>query len=300
MQYIKGLEHYDNVRETAVTFGKFDGLHTGHQKLVRMVKDLEMKEDVDSVVCAFDMNSRHILMSKNERELHLRDEVDYLVDCPFTEEFRNISAEDFICDIIKGVFHAAYVVVGTDFHFGCGKCGDIHMLAEYQEQYGYQLIVVEKERYENRVISSSYIREILKEGNIPVANRLLGYSYRISGIVEHGKQIGRELGFPTMNVVWPERKIVPPYGVYLCSICIEGKRYNGIANIGVKPTVSDEERVLIESFLFEYQGDAYGQEVVIDLVEFVRPEQKFSGKDELKANVERDIAYGKKYFEIKE
>lgn len=298
MQYVKGLQHYENAQETAVTFGKFDGLHIGHQKLVNTVKDLGIEEGIDSVVCAFDMESPQILMSGEERGLHLEEEVDYLVDCPFTEAFRQMSAEDFIKDIIRDTFHAKYVVVGTDFQFGYGKMGNIHMLERYQDSCNYKLIVIEKERYHDRIISSSYIKEILKKGDIPLANRLLGYSYGIFGTVEHGKQLGRTLGFPTLNVEWPLRKVAPPFGVYLCRVYMDGRGYCGIANLGVKPTVSDENRILIESFLFEYEGDAYGREVMIEVIEFTRPEQKFSGKDELKAYVDRDIACGKRYFGI--
>lgn len=298
MQYVKGLQHYENARETAVTFGKFDGLHIGHQKLVNTVRHLGIEEDVDSVVCAFDMEASRILMSKEERELHLEEEVDYLVDCLFTEEFRQMSAEDFIKGVIRDIFHAKYVVVGTDFQFGYGKKGDIHVLDEYQESCGYRLVVIEKERYHDRIISSSYIKEILKKGDIPLANRLLGYPYGISGMVEHGKQLGRTLGFPTLNVEWPAGKVIPPFGVYLCRVYMDGRGYNGIANLGVKPTVSDENRIWFESFLLGYEGDAYGKEVMIDILEFTRPEQKFSGKDELKANVDKDIACGKRYFGI--
>ena len=299
MQYVKGLNKYRDDGRSAVTFGKFDGLHRGHQELVRTVKELGEKEDVSSIVCAFDMNQRNVLMTKEERLLHLENEVDYLVDCAFTKDFMEISAEDFIRDIIKGVFHAEFVVVGTDFRFGYGKRGDIHMLAAYEKACGYELIVIEKKRYQDRIISSTYIKETLKEGAVSKAERMLGYGYGISGIVEPGRKLGRTLGFPTLNVICPEGKLVPPRGVYLCRAYIDGRSYNGISNIGVKPTVSDEEKVRIESFLFEYNADAYGKEVMFELIEYVRPEQKFRGKEELKANVDRNIAYGKKYFGIK-
>lgn len=299
MQYIKGLNHYVYEGKTAVTFGKFDGLHLGHRKLIRTVKELSEKEDVESVVCAFDMGQSNVLMTKEERKLHLENEVEYLVDCPFTKEFSELSAEVFIRDIIKGVFHADFVVVGTDFQFGYGKRGDVHMLAGYKEQYGYELIVIEKKRYRDRIISSTYIKEVLREGKADDAANMLGYNFGIAGIVEHGRQLGRTLGFPTFNVLWPQEKIVPPKGVYLCRVYVDGRGYNGIANIGVKPTVSDEDKVRIESFLFGYEGNAYGKEVMVELIEYVRPEQKFSGKEELKAYVNRDIKYGKRYFEIK-
>ena len=298
MQYIKGLEHYDNARKTAVTFGKFDGLHKGHMTLVDTVKKLQDKDDVDSVVCAFDMDSAALLMLPQERQIHLEDEVDYLVECPFTDEIRQMRAEDFIRNIIIGTFHAAYVVVGTDFQFGYNKEGDIYMLDKFQERYGYRLIVLEKIRYENHIISSTYTKKILGTGNMDLVGRLLGYSYGICGTVEHGHKLGRTLGFPTMNIAWPKRKIIPPRGVYLCRAYMDGYGYNGIANVGVRPTVSNEEKVWLETFLFDYEADAYGKEVMVELIEFVRPEQKFENKEELKARVDKDIASGRQYFKI--
>lgn len=304
MQYIKWLSHYKDSRESAVTFGKFDGLHKGHQKLVEKVSELAKQEGLNSIVCSFDMHPLwekkggvpQVLMSSAERQEHLKDKVDYLVECPFTEEFSQMHAEKFIKDIIKELFHAKYVVVGTDFRFGYQKQGDIQMLKVYAGIYGYQLIVIDKERYEDRVISSTYIREVLSQGEAGLAAKLLGYAYGLSGVVEHGKQLGRTLGFPTFNVAWPQDKIVPPRGVYLSNVLVDGCWYHGISNVGVKPTVSDEQKVLIESFLFGYEGEAYGKTVSIELLEFRRPEQKFKSIEEMKACIDNDIAYGKHFF----
>lgn len=306
MQYIKRLADYTGSGRTAVTFGKFDGVHTGHQKLVSKVRELGKKENINSIVCAFDMRPLwremnivpQLLMVGEERYERVKDEVDYLIECPFTEGFRQVSAEDFIEKIIYRLFHAKYIVVGTDFSFGCEKRGDVKMLAEYAEKYDYELIVIEKERYKDRVISSTYVKEVVKEGDVGLAAILLGYPYEVEGIVEHGKQLGRTLGFPTLNVAWPENKLVPAHGVYLCRIQVDGERYPGIANIGIKPTVTDEKKLLIESFLFGYSGDAYGKKVKIELVEFRRPERKFAGIQELKAQIDGDIAKGKEYFGI--
>ncbi len=304
MQYINKLSDYENRKESAVTFGKFDGLHTGHQKLVDQVQRLGKEERLDSIVCAFEMKPLwermgripQILMTGEERQRRLKGRVDILIECPFTVEFSQIHAEDFIRDIISRRLHAKYVVVGTDFQFGYGKQGDIHLLRQYEKEYGYHLIVIEKERYGERIISSTYIKELLNQGDFSLANRLLGYSYGITGKVEHGKKLGRTLGFPTLNVAWPEYKIVPPRGVYLSNIKVDGQWFHGISNVGVKPTVSREERVLIESFLFGYDGDAYGKEVTIDLLAFRRPERAFESVAELKSCIDRDIEYGKHFF----
>ncbi|WP_296029864.1 riboflavin biosynthesis protein RibF [Dorea sp.] len=306
MQYIKWLADYKGSGRTAVTFGKFDGLHRGHQKLISKVHELGEKEHISSVVCAFDMTPLwkeknivpQLLMVGEERYEHVKTDVDYLIECPFTESFRQVSAEDFIEKIIYQLFHAKYVVVGTDFNFGCEKRGDVKMLAEYADKYDYQLIVIEKERYKDRIISSTYVKEVVKEGNVGLAETLLGYPYTVEGVVEHGKKLGRTLGFPTLNIAWPENKLVPAHGVYLCRVQIDGEEYPGIANIGIKPTVTEEKRLLIESFLFGYSGNAYGKSAKIELVEFRRPERKFAGVKELKEQIDGDIARGKEYFGI--
>jgi len=162
MQYIRELAEYNESGRAAVTFGKFDGLHRGHQMLVKKVRELGEQEKLNSIVCSFDMRplwkemgiTPELLMVGEERQERVKDEVDYLIECPFTESFRQKSAEDFIQEIIHDLFHAKYVVVGTDFTFGCEKRGDVRMLAEYADQYDYQLIVIEKERYRDRIISS--------------------------------------------------------------------------------------------------------------------------------------------------
>lgn len=297
MQYIEGLNEYTETEKSAVTFGKFDGLHKGHQKLIEEVTNCG--EDIKSVLCAFEMSGRKVLMTPAERKEMLKYKVDYLVECPFSDELRHMRAEDFIAKIIKGVFHADYVVVGTDFHFGYGQEGDAQMLESYADKYNYKAIVVDKERFENREISSSFIKELVQEGEMKKAGYLLTYPYAVEGVVEHGKQLGRTLGFPTCNVEWQAEKVMPPKGVYVSRIHLDGHTYGAISNIGVKPTVSDENRVLVESYLYEYEGDAYGKHVKIELLEFRRPEHKFASVEEMRAQVEKDIQYGREYFERK-
>lgn len=293
MKELSGFEAYKNKKKAAVTLGKFDGLHKGHQKLIKKIREYA-SEDVCSVVCAFDM-SKDSLMTKSEREKHLDGVVDYLIDCPFTKELREMEAEEFIRKILIETLHAAYIVVGTDFMFGHNKRGSAEMLKEYAPIYGYQVDVIEKETYEGDVISSTYIKEVMKEGKIGLANALFGYPYQMTGFVEHGRKLGRTLGFPTMNVVPEEKKIMPRFGVYVCRIQVDGNWYYGIGNVGVKPTVDDSSKVLVEVFVFDYEGNAYEKEVTVEFLEFVRPEMKFGSIEELKNRVDADILYGRSY-----
>ena len=256
MRYYRGIESYHGEKKTAVTLGKFDGLHRGHQKLVDKIREYA-SDDCESVVCAFDMG-RDSLMTNKERRQHLEGKV--------------------------------------DFCFGHGKRGDVRMLAEFSEQYGYTLDVIEKERYRGTVISSTYIKDALMQGDVELARTLLGYPYGMSGTVVHGNQLGRTLGFPTMNIEPEKRKIMPWYGVYACRVKIDGKWYGAIGNAGIKPTVTDEQRRLLEVFVYGYEGDAYGKEITALFCAFERPETKFGSVEELKEHVTKDKAYGEEYF----
>ena len=159
MRYITGIESYYNRKRSAVTLGKFDGLHRGHQRLVQQIRGYA-SDDIDSIVFAFDMGQQSLL-TQNERRGHLEHQVDVFVLCPFTQEIRTMEAETFIKEILVERLQAAYVVVGTDFHFGYQKRGDIHMLQKYADVYGYHLDVIPKETYGERDISSTYIKEAL-------------------------------------------------------------------------------------------------------------------------------------------
>ena len=243
MEYITGIEQYNGKGKTAVTLGKFDGLHKGHQKLIEKICSYSNK-DCKSVLCAFDMH-REALMTKRERREYLDGKIDFLIEYPFTKELREMEAEVFIERILCKKLHASHIVVGSDFAFGYGKRGSIEMLEKFSAKKGYTLDVIEKERYDKAVISSTYIREALSQGDMDLAAALLGYPYAVTGIVQHGRQLGRTLGFPTMNIEPEQEKILPRFGVYACHIKMDGRWYNGVGNVGVKPTVTEEHKRLV-------------------------------------------------------
>ncbi len=296
MRYVTGIEAFNGTNKTAVTLGKFDGLHRGHQKLVDQICKYA-SSDCESVVCAFDMH-RETLMTKRERRERLEGQVDWLIEDPFTESLRNMEAETFISEILCKKLHAAHVVIGTDFTFGHEKRGNAQMLEKYAGEYGYTVDVIEKERYGDMVISSTYIRDALSQGDVQLAERLLGYPYEMTGIVQHGKRLGRTLGFPTMNIEPEEKKILPRFGVYACRVRIDGKWYPGVGNAGIKPTVTDEHKRLLEVYVYGYEGDAYGKEITAQFCGFERPEIKFGSVEELKEHVMKDMEYGAKFFAL--
>lgn len=300
MQYIDGIENYRGTARTAVTFGKFDGLHKGHQKLINKVQELAEIHEIKSIVCSFDMNRKEVLMTKEERQNHLQGQVDYLVRGVFSDSFRHMSAEDFIRIIVKNRFCADYVVVGAEFHFGYRKTGDVKMLQYFSDSYRYKPIIVYKECYGENSISSTYIKDNIRRGKLRLANILLGYNYSVSGTVKAGTQLERTLSYPTFNIEWPEEKLLPPMGVYFTRTLLDGIWYNGISNLGVKPTLSEENELLLKTHLFGYRGNAYGKKVKVELLQLHREEIKFRNIEELQACVFQDILNAKEYFGIEE
>ncbi len=186
MKYVKGIEAYQDTRDSAITLGKFDGLHLGHELLVSRVEEHQTQDGVVGIVFAFDMRPMleklnkpyKMLLTNEEKAARLDGRVDYFIDCLFDEQIASMEAEDFIEKVLVGKFHAKYIVVGTDFRFGHQKRGDYHMLLEYSKKFGFQVDVMQKKRYEGREISSTYIKELLTEGKKELADELLGYPYK--------------------------------------------------------------------------------------------------------------------------
>ncbi len=297
MKHFRDVFNYKEQYDTALTIGKFDGLHRGHQQLIEKIQELSQEHGLKSAVCAMDftpvwqMNGLQpeVLMTRTERANRLEGKVDFLVEAPFTKRLSQMSPEVFAREVIRGIFRAKYVVVGRGFRFGFERSGDVETLNRLGEAYGFEAIIIPNLKEEETVISSTVIKQLLKNGEIQRANRLLGYEYGYTGVVEQGNHIGRTLGFPTLNVHPWEGKVLPPYGVYETQVVVDGRTYRGITNIGMKPTVERNKRLLIESYLFDFSGNAYGKKVSIQLCSFKRPEKKFSSLEELKEAIAEDL-----------
>ena len=184
--------------------------------------------------------------------------------------------------------NAGYIVVGSDFRFGHGRAGDIYLLDRLSRKYRFRLLVLAKEQYEGRDISSTYIREVLAEGKMELAARLLGYPYFITGEIVRGKQLGRTLGIPTINQFPEESKLLPPDGVYASRVYLDGKQYDGMTNIGVRPTVENVQVRNAETCIFNFDEEIYGKKAKVELLSFERPEQKFASVSELTAQLHKD------------
>ena len=295
MKYFHGTTDFFAEGPTAVTLGKFDGVHLGHQKLMRHIKELE-KEGVSSVCFALNGNEGSFLMTHNEQRRLVEElGISCLISCPFVPEIFTMSPEQFVEEILVKRLHARSIAVGTDFCFGYRRSGNAAYLKSLEQRYGFRVDILEKERLGEREISSTYVREALEQGNMELVTRLLGRPFLVEGTVLHGRKLGRTLGFPTINLIPSAQKLLPPNGVYATRTSIAGKIYPGITNIGCKPTVSGNFRG-VETYLFDLDMDLYGAQVWTQIHTFERREQKFSSVEELKAQVQKDIAFGREYF----
>lgn len=285
---------------TAVTIGKFDGLHPGHRELIRQtVSAAEMCRKQGSsalaVVFAIDLSPTGIL-SDHERRKMLRDMgVDILIMCPLTPAFVRTEAEDFIRDTLVRDLHARWVVTGSDFRFGYGRTGDDAMLEAFGKEYGFTSRVVPDVIIEGKKVSSSRIREAVSAGDMELTGKLLGYPYFVTGEIIHGRQLGRTIGVPTANLIPHRSKLLPPNGVYFSEAEISGRICHGITNVGTKPTV-DGHFVGVETYFFDCSADLYGKKMKVNLLHFERPEVRFGSVDELKEQIRRDEEKAAEYF----
>lgn len=280
---------------SAVTLGKFDGLHRGHQKLIHEILRLQDKGYYGIVFTIAPEDSCVLLTREEKRAILEGMGTDCMIQCPYIPEILGMEPETFVSEVLIQKLKAKHIVVGTDFRFGCKRSGDVKLLERLQGKYGFRLTVIEKECHEGREISSTYIKEVLDCADMELVNHLLGYDYLVKGIVEHGRQLGRRIGMPTINQVPDKRKLLPPQGVYFSDVTANGLHCHGVTNIGYKPTV-DGSFLGVETYLYGVHEELYGWEVDVHIRSFRRPEQKFSSVEELKAQMERDIDSGKKYF----
>ncbi|MGN0696061.1 MAG: tRNA pseudouridine(55) synthase TruB [Oscillospiraceae bacterium] len=283
----------------AVALGIFDGVHRGHRSVigetVRLAEELDLKAAVftfrtDSVSEGGKVLRRSCLMSEEEKEFRIRDiGAEYIFSPPFSE-LKDMSAEDFVRIVLRNRMGAKAVVCGEDFRCGRGASCDAVQLYELCRKYGITLKTVPPVPDENgEKISSGRIRKLIAEGDISEAARLMGTGYVFRSKVINGRRLGRTLGFPTINQHIPRYMQLPRFGVYAARVEISGRSYDGLANVGVKPTVTDSGDILCETYIFDFDEDIYGLDVRTELLKFIREERKFSSKQELKAQVLSDI-----------
>lgn len=278
--------------ETAVTIGKFDGVHIGHRRLFDAVL-AEKKNGYLACVLSFRAKpeeGKNVIYTKEEQRLLCADlGIDILAEYTLDEVLRSLSAEQFVAEVLCKELNAKVIVTGEDFRFGKGRLGDTALLRNLGNVYGYRSISVPKVENDGLRISSTKIRELLSAGAMEEANTFLGHPYFIYAEVVHGRQLGRALGFPTINMLPPAEKLLPAYGVYVTQTKLEDVWYSGITNIGLRPTVDSGNRVSVETHLAGYEGNLYGKTLEIRFLKYLRPEQKFESTEALKQAIQKDM-----------
>ena len=276
----------------AVAVGSFDGVHLGHQKMIKNLVAAAKEIGRNAVVFTFDFDDNpksgaKALASLSQKETLLENlGVDILVSSPFSK-IKNFSATDFV-DFLYEALGARTVICGYDFRFGKDRLGDAEFIKARLSPLGVEVITPNAVCVDEKPVSSTLIRNLLSEGEIVRVNKLLDREFSIVGEVVHGARLARKLGFPTANVVYPKNLSLLHFGVYATRVMVDGNVYEAITNVGVKPTVANGDEILCESYLFDYNEEIYGKAIEVSFVEFIRPEQKFASVDELRSQVERD------------
>lgn len=288
---MKKLAYNDvNIADTVVALGKFEGLHKGHMLLINKVLQLSHETGKQSVVFSIDMLGTKRIYTIPERNRILEEiGIDFNITCEFTKKFASMKPEAFVKDVLVERLHPEYVVVGNDFRFGKNRQGDVALLEELGNRYGYEVLAFEKLREQGTVISSSYIREQIEQGNVDLIQEYMGRPYSIAGIVQYGKQLGTTIGFPTANLIPDEEKLLVPNGVYETSLILDNLRYRGITNVGDNPTVDDDHKIKVETNILDYNGNLYGKYLKIEFIRQIRKEIKFDSIEALKNQIKSDI-----------
>lgn len=280
----------------AIALGIFDGVHLGHKKVIQKALDYK-NQGLKTAVFTFSVED---MKFKQGRELH------YIIDnhskmdiitsmgvdtilCPKFNDVHNMSGQDFARDILSQKMNAKVVICGKRFRFGKGASCDINDLKDFGNMYNFKVEIIDSVASNDNIISSSTIRTLIQNGDIKTANSLLGYNYFINKKVVHGNELGRTINIPTINQEFGDRQVIAKFGVYSSNTIIDGKSYQSMTNIGIKPTVSKIHTPLAETHIIGYSGNLYGKIVKINLMDFIREEKKFSSIEELKNVIKHDL-----------
>ncbi len=305
MKIFHGTNNANISRGTVLTLGVFDGLHLGHQKIMETVVSRARIIGAIPTAITFDPHPRVVLYPENAPPLlQTLDQrlanfevlgIEQAIVIRFDQEFAAQNAEIFLRDIIHDRLHAQEVYLGKGFAFGKNRGGNIELLKKMSAELGFYADEVDEVCLRNQRISSSKIRELLKEGKVNLARRMLGRPYGIEGQIIRGDRRGRTIGFPTANLK-PTNRVIPKFGVYATANLIDGVWRKSVTNVGVRPTFDGDKEPSIESYIFDFDGDLYGDVLRVRFLHRIRDERKFGGIDELKTQIAKDSNTALKYF----
>lgn len=303
MKIIKDTTEFYIEETTAVAIGKFDGFHRGHQTLLQKIQE-QKEKGLATVIFTFVPSPAAFFSAEIMKELTTLEEkrkifekagIDYLIEYPFVQETADMDPEDYIKEVLVERIHAKCVVAGEDVSFGRRGAGNAKLLLKKSQELAYEVVLIDKVQYEGREVSSTFVREEVAKGNMELVHQLLGIPYHVGGMIVHGRKLGRTLGMPTVNQIPPKEKLLPPKGVYYSYVMLGDRKIPSITNIGTKPTVTDVMAMGVETYIYDFDEDVYGEELEVYLLSFKRAEMKFDSVDALKAQMAKDIAAGREY-----
>ncbi len=300
MLTIQHTEHFRIESPSIATIGTFDGVHLGHQKILSRLRQLKEETGLQTVVLTFEPHPRKVLFPEQkdlklltlvEEKLALLEKygVDIAVVYPFSMKFASLDSEAYIEQILKKGLNVKHLVIGYDHKFGQKRSGNIDVLKQFSEAYGFAVEEISARDIDNIAVSSSKIRKALEEGNLKQASEFLGHHYFLNAVVIKGKQLGRTLGYPTANLK-PEspEKLLPKIGVYFVEVIVNERSYHGMLNIGTNPTTDSDDQIKTEVHLFDFDSDIYGKSVQLNFIKRLRDEKKFSNLQELTKALDED------------
>lgn len=303
MEIIQKTTDFQLNHDTAVAMGKFDGVHIGHRRLLEEIVG-QKENGLKACVFTFDPAPAVLFGQSDCRELSTKEEkrrlfadmgVDILIEFPLNEETAATPAESFVREYLCARMNTLYIAAGEDLSFGAKGAGDARLLQALSGELGFQVRIIEKVCVDGCEVSSTRIRSCLEAGEMEKAGRLLDAPYTVLGTVVRGRQIGRTIGFPTVNLLPEQSKLLPPNGVYYSRVLWDGKAFAAISNVGCKPTVTADQIMGVESYLYDFDRDLYGEEISVELLSFRRPERHFESLEALQAQLNEDIAAGRQY-----
>jgi riboflavin kinase/FMN adenylyltransferase len=307
MHLIRGLSHLEPFKNGCVlSIGNFDGLHLGHRAVIQKLVDRGRVLGLPNVIMIFELQPLEYFLGDNapSRLMRLREKViemaklpvDNLLIVRFNREFANRDAEQFIDHILINTLNVKHLVIGDDFHFGKARRGNFAMLKEKGKQNGFTVEDTGSFQSEGLRVSSTLIRDALVAGDLKQAEKLLGHCYSVCGRIAHGDKLGRTIGYPTANIKM-HRKNTPVNGVFAVTMTgIDGLEFEGIANVGTRPTLDGGSKVILETHLFDFNKEIYGRYVEVHFHQKIRDELRFQSLEELKDQIVKDVAETKKIF----
>ncbi|MBO5453581.1 MAG: bifunctional riboflavin kinase/FAD synthetase [Clostridia bacterium] len=297
MEVFNASRHFDE--KTVVALGFFDGVHIAHRALIEKAIAIAEENNCKSVVYTFDRSVKNIkLITDNECKIKCMNKigVDYLIFEEVSEDFLKTSPEDFVKNILKDKLNAHTVVVGKHYTFGYKGMADSTELTRLCADEGIQTVIMPLMELDDFLVSSTHVRFFIEYGEMEKVKKYLGRNFSITGEVEHGNHIGHRIGFPTVNIYPKELMVMPRFGVYAVCVTLNGNKYEGIANVGVKPTVGSD-RPLVEAHMFDIEDkELYGECINVEFLSFIRQEMTFDSLESLTNQIEKDKEYAKEYF----